>query len=143
MPTYVYSCSEDGQVEIVKPMADAGRAEVCPACGAALRRIYTRPLQQIIRPSGWRLSPDDPKFSDFRREMELGELVDDPTPVRLSATELAAADAMAVALPPDPARDRALHRLVRDHWTEDLSDDTVRRRELAAAHVAATMREAA
>ncbi len=114
-------------------MAEAGLPAPCPVCLAPMRRIYT-PTGVIMRPSGYRLSPDDPRFGDFRRELELGEIVDDATPLTFSARELAAFDAQPVDLPADPERDRALRQLVAQHWTEDLSDDTVRRRELEAQH---------
>lgn len=119
---YCVTCTEEN--------IDAGRWEMPPP----MRRVFTPPLKAIIRPSGYRLSPDDPKFGDFRRELELGEIVDDATPVQLSQAELDAFDNPRIEIAPDPERERKLHQLVAQHWTEDLSDDTVRRRELAAAH---------
>lgn len=146
MPTYLYRCPTiHGFFDVTKPMVEAGRAEVCPDCrdqwerwggdvypyqGPLAIRVYT-PQRLIMRPSGYRLKPGDKGFDDFRREMELGEIRDDPSPVRLSPEEIARFDDAPIDIPPDPERDRALHQLVAQHWTEDLSDDTVRRRELA------------
>jgi predicted nucleic acid-binding Zn ribbon protein len=149
MPEYIYECASHGRVTVAKSADDAGRPEYCTACvlaglltGPHMRRIFT-PQGFIMRPSGYRRSPDDPKFSDFRREMELGELRDDPTPVRMTPEEIDRFDNPPLEIPPDPERDRALHQLVAQHWTEDLSDDTVRRRELtAAAHQRGEMAEA-
>lgn len=155
MPTYVFACPTHGRVEVARPMDEAHLPEVCKRCFgeaydfarrrghpspataatntvAPMRRVFTVPHRAIIRPSGYRLSPDDPKFGDFRREMELGELKDDPTPVKFTPSELAAFDHIDVTVPDDPERDRQLAQLVHQHWTNDLSDDTVRRRELAS-----------
>lgn len=158
MPTYVYSCPVHGRTEVDKHMRDAGRDECCRACMEAafdrrrspeeqapfvaripwkMRRIYT-PQRTIIRPSGHRLQPGERTstpglaFDDFRYEMERGELREDATPVTLSPTELAAFDNPPITIPPDPARDRALHQLVAQHWTEDLSPGVAYNRELAA-----------
>ena len=142
MPTYVFHHDRCGlTVEVERPMARAGDPEYCQRCwtwvtGAAdaaeaeMRRIFTPPQRAIVRPSGYRLSPDDPKYGDFRRELALGELKEDPTPLKFSEAELASFDHVDVAIPDDPERDRQLAQLVHQHWTNDLSDDTVRRREL-------------
>lgn len=134
MPEYAYRCDTCGRRRTVrKTMAESGRAEACDVCGDhPLRRVFTVPHRAIIRPSGYRLAPDDPKFGDFRRELELGELKQDATPLTFTPQELERFDHIDVDIPDDPERDRQLAQLVHQHWTNDLSDDTVRRRELEA-----------
>lgn len=86
MPLYQYSCPEHGTVDVIKPMAEAGRAEVCALCPPKLtrrgkrakkqppmRRIYN-PQGFIMRSSGYNLHPEDPRYSNFDREAELGEI---------------------------------------------------------------------
>lgn len=41
MPTYLYRCPQHGPQEIVKPMREAARPEVCPDCATRLARIFT------------------------------------------------------------------------------------------------------
>ena len=75
MIRYPYRCPAHGPVEVVKPMALAARPETC-ACGLPLTRVFTG-QHFIVRPTGWNLSPDDPRYSSrlsFARERELGEL---------------------------------------------------------------------
>lgn len=75
MPVYSYTCPEHGYTEIIKPMDEASVPEVCVVCIAPLRRIYN-PQRFIIRPSFYNCSPDDPQYSNFDRELELGEVRD-------------------------------------------------------------------
>jgi hypothetical protein len=146
MPEYIYECASHGRVTVAKSADDAGRPEYCTACvlaglltGPHMRRVFT-PQGFIIRPTGHGLKPGERTstpglaFDDFRYEMERGELRDDPTPVRMTPEEIDRFDNPPLEIPPDPERDRALHQLVAQHWTEDLSDDTVRRRALEAQH---------
>lgn len=44
MTVYDYACAAHGVLEVRKPMADAGRAEGCPACGLPMRRVWTAPV---------------------------------------------------------------------------------------------------
>lgn len=132
MPTYLFSCPMCGRREVIKPMGEASRPEQCPDCLAPMRRIFTPPLRTIVRPSGYRLAPDDPGFSDFRREMELGQIHDDATPVTLTPSELARWDDPPVTIAPDPERDHQLSQLLKQHWTNDLSPGIAYNRELAA-----------
>ena len=144
MGEYLYECRfGHGRFTIAKPMAEAGREEYCPVCAdpyaVPLRRLYTA-QGTIVRPPGHRLKPGETTsipglaFDDFRYELERGLIRDDPTPVTLSQAEIDAYDNPPIRIPPDPARDRALAQLVAQHWTEDLSEDTVRRREHQAQH---------
>lgn len=132
MTAYEFRCTSHGRFTVHAPMKDGpGRDCPCPRCGVVGRRVWSL-TKQIMRPSGFRRSPDDPLFSDFRREMELGELREDATPVTLSPTELAAYDDPPIAIPPDPERDYQLAQAVRQNWTEDLSPGVQYNRELAA-----------
>lgn len=135
MPTYEYRCPHCGPRDINKPVGERARPECCPRCATPMRRIYTA-QGFIMRPSGYRLKPGDRGFDDFRREHELGELRDDPTPLKFTPEELARMDEMPMAIAPDPERDHQFAQLIHQHWTEDLSDDTVRRRDLEAQHYA-------
>jgi len=41
MPRYDFVCPECGkEVEVVRPMRDSDKIEVCPACNADMRRVY-------------------------------------------------------------------------------------------------------
>jgi putative FmdB family regulatory protein len=136
MQTYEHYCDRCQQPrEVRRPMAQAHLPAYCPACDAPMRRRYTVPPQFIMRPGGWRAKPGDKDWEpNWQRARELGELKEDATPV---AHYDPAMDAIEDdRFPADPERDRKLHQLVRQHWTEDLSDDTVRRREQLAAAVA-------
>lgn len=137
MPTYLYRCPRHGIAPVVKPMEQAGGPERCAACGSRMVRAWGAEQKGIImRPGSYRRRPEDPAYGDFRRELELGEIKDDATPVASpDDPTIAAFDAMPMRLPDDPERTHRLHQVVRQHWTEDLSDDTVRRRELEAAAV--------
>jgi putative FmdB family regulatory protein len=75
VPVYSYTCRACGPTEIIKPMDEASHPEVCLTCAAPLRRIYN-PQRIIIRPSGYNLHPEDPRYSFFDRELELGEVRD-------------------------------------------------------------------
>lgn len=57
-------------------MAESGSAEFCPDCAYSappMRRIFTA-QNFIMRPSGWLLKPGDKNYSNFNRELELGEV---------------------------------------------------------------------
>jgi len=41
MPTYGYMCDCGVYEDIVKPMSEHDRSEVCPECGAQMRRDYS------------------------------------------------------------------------------------------------------
>ena len=41
MPIYSYACECGEHEDIVKPMAESGREEACPACGQPMRRDLT------------------------------------------------------------------------------------------------------
>lgn len=96
MPTYEYRCPAHGYVEVEKPMARAGDREFCPRCASAclrstvadtpfpywvdrehpllpMVRVYSGQAH-VVRPTGWHLRPGDRGYSDFRRELELGEV---------------------------------------------------------------------
>jgi hypothetical protein len=134
---YAYFCDPCQQArDVDKPMALAEHPAYCPVCDRPMRRHYKRERKEtIMRPGGWNLRPGDKGWEpNWERARELGELKDDATPVARydPARDVIEGD----RFPADPERDRQLHQLVRQHWTEDLSDDTVRRREQAAAAVA-------
>lgn len=87
MPRYDYRCDGCGATrEVVKPMAQAGRAEFCRDCliaafadgeSAPALRPMTRlfaGLGFIMRPSGYNLKPGDAGYADFDRAIELGEV---------------------------------------------------------------------
>jgi hypothetical protein len=146
VPAYDYACPVHGRVEVRKPADEARAPEYCADCvldgllaERPMRRIYT-PQRIIIRPSGHALKPGERTstpglaFDDFRYELERGELREDPTPLTFTPAELARMDEMPLALAPDPERDHRFAQLIHQHWTEDLSDDTVRRRALEAQH---------
>lgn len=145
MATYVYQCRDCGRLhDVVKPVEQRRDPAFCPDCAAdplpytdtrPMRRIFTV-TKQIARPQGYRLRPGDRGFDDFRREAELGELREDATPLTFTPAEIARMDEMPVAFTPDQERDHQFAQLLHQHWTEDLSDDTVRKRELANAAVA-------
>jgi hypothetical protein len=88
-----------------------------------------------MRPGGWNLKPGDKGWEpNWERARELGELKDDATPV---ARYDPAMDAIEDdRFPADPERDRKLHQLVRQHWTEDLSEGVAENRRLAAKALA-------
>jgi putative FmdB family regulatory protein len=135
MQTYDFTCDRCQQPrEVRRPMDAAHLPAYCPACDAPMRRRYSAP-QIVMRPGGWRAKPGDADYEpNWNRARELGELKEDATPV---ARYDPAQDAIeGDRFPADPERDRRLHQLIHQHWTEDLSDDTVRRREQAAAAVA-------
>ena len=83
MITYPYTCPACGPVTVRKPLAEAGRAEACPACGAALRRVYTPPTVDCrsFGKDAWgartpehrrRVYDEDGERNRFRREKEAG-----------------------------------------------------------------------
>ncbi|MGE3287677.1 MAG: FmdB family zinc ribbon protein [Pseudonocardia sp.] len=43
MPTYGYDCARCGTFDLIRPMAQAGDAALCPVCGASGRRIWAAP----------------------------------------------------------------------------------------------------
>jgi predicted nucleic acid-binding Zn ribbon protein len=136
--TYEFVCDacrgQVGTVPLRRPLVEAGLPAYCPVCDRPMRRLFSVP-QIIMRPGGWRAKPGDKDFEpDWNRARELGELKEDATPV---ARYDPAQDAIeGDRFPQDPERDRQLAQLIHQHWTEDLSDDTVRRREQVAAAVA-------
>lgn len=83
MVRYAYSCGHCGDIEIVKPMAEASRRELCPACGSALRRVYTAPITDCLsfgrdqfyeRTPEWRWRPkNDDQERQFRDLAHNGE----------------------------------------------------------------------
>lgn len=73
MPAYDFHCTTHGTTTVVRPMAEAGAPHHCPTCGARARRLYP-PVPCIMRPSGYNRRPGEPGYSDFRRELELGEI---------------------------------------------------------------------
>jgi putative FmdB family regulatory protein len=44
MAAYLYQCTACGPWEVRRPIGTAESTSVCPACGAAGRRLYTAPL---------------------------------------------------------------------------------------------------
>jgi putative FmdB family regulatory protein len=40
---YAFTCAGCGPFELMRPMAEAGSATRCPACGAEARRVFTPP----------------------------------------------------------------------------------------------------
>jgi putative FmdB family regulatory protein len=123
-----------GTITLARPMEQAGLPAYCPVCDTKMRRLFSVP-QFIMRPGGWRARPGDKDFEpDWNRARELGELKDDATPV---AQYDPAQDAIEDdRFPADPERDRKLHQLVRQHWTEDLSEGVAENRRLAAKALA-------
>jgi hypothetical protein len=103
MATYTYRCPVHGQMEIRKPMAEAGTQEWCPQClgrrrgllaaiwegeNDPMRRVYDQQRRAIVRPRGYNLRPGerDPtvpglSYSNFAHELARGELTEDATPV--------------------------------------------------------------
>jgi predicted nucleic acid-binding Zn ribbon protein len=123
-----------GTVALARPMEQAGLPAYCPVCDRPMRRLFGAP-QIIMRPGGWHLRPGDKGWEpNWDRARELGELKDDATPV---ARHDPAQDAIEDdRFPQDPERDRKLHQLVRQHWTEDLSEGVAENRRLAAKALA-------
>jgi predicted nucleic acid-binding Zn ribbon protein len=138
MQTYEFVCDacrgQVGTVPLRRPLAEAGLPAYCPVCDRPMRRLFAVP-QIIMRPGGWRAKPGDADYEpNWNRARELGELKEDATPVaRYDPAQDAIEDDR---LPPDPERDRKLHQLVRQHWTEDLSEGVVENRRLAAKALA-------
>jgi predicted nucleic acid-binding Zn ribbon protein len=138
MQTYEFVCDacrgQVGTVPLRRPLAEARLPAYCPVCDRPMRRLFAVP-QIIMRPGGWRAKPGDKDFEpNWDRARELGELKEDATPVaRYDPAQDAIEDDR---LPPDPERDRKLHQLVRQHWTEDLSEGVVENRRLAAKALA-------
>ena len=51
MPIYAFICESCGPFDLVRPMAEAGAAAACPACGVEARRVFTPPgLALLARP---------------------------------------------------------------------------------------------
>lgn len=83
MILYPYTCPTCGQVEVRKPMAEAGRAEACPACASPLTRVWTPPVTDCrsFGKDAWgartpehrrRVYDEDQERQRFRREKEAG-----------------------------------------------------------------------
>jgi hypothetical protein len=80
MQTYCFTCPLCGPKEVRRPMATAHLPAYCPVCDVVMARSYAREGKGlIVRPGGYRLSPEDPNWSRFDRELELGE-VREPDP---------------------------------------------------------------
>ena len=51
---YPYRCIQCGRdYEIVKPMAESGREEICPTCSLVLQRVFTVPQVSIPNNEGY------------------------------------------------------------------------------------------
>jgi putative FmdB family regulatory protein len=135
MQTYNFTCDRCQQPrEVRRPMGAAHLPAYCPACDAPMRRRYSAP-QIVMRPGGWNLKPGDKGWEpNWERARELGELKDDATPVARYGPAMDAIEDD--RFPADPERDRKLHQLVRQHWTEDLSEGVAENRRLAAKALA-------
>lgn len=119
MPTYLYACrAGHGRVEVTKPMAEAGRAEACPACGQPLARVWAVP-SLIVRPWGYHLRPGEKDYWNVNRTAEVSRIpapdaksnlgAGAPTDAQLEAEEYAG-----VALPqPTEAGLQKLHEVAR------------------------------
>lgn len=44
MATYVYRCDDDGDVDVVLPIGTAPPHRPCPACAAAMSRVFVAPM---------------------------------------------------------------------------------------------------
>jgi putative FmdB family regulatory protein len=51
MPTYGYDCARCGAFDLVRPMADASAAAVCPQCGEPGRRVWGAPALRGLDPA--------------------------------------------------------------------------------------------
>jgi hypothetical protein len=134
---YAYFCDPCQQArDVDKPMARAELPAYCPVCDRPMRRHYKRERKEtIMRPGGWNARPGDKDWEpNWQRARELGELKDDATPVAKYDPAMDAIEGD--RYPADPERDRKLHQLVRQHWTEDLSEGVVENRRLAAKALA-------
>jgi putative FmdB family regulatory protein len=49
MPRYSYRCSQCGEFDLVRPMAQAGAAVACD-CGASARRVFGTPALRSVDP---------------------------------------------------------------------------------------------
>ena len=122
MPTYEYSCKTHGVMRLRKPMAEAGRAEVCE-CGLPLRRVWSVP-NLITRPWGYHLDPHHPDYWKLDRMQEMGHV---PTPDERSnlgagaptEAELDAEEYAGVRLPePSPDEMQKLSEVARATFSE-------------------------
>jgi putative FmdB family regulatory protein len=51
VPSYAFACAGCGPFELARPMAEAGSAARCPACGTEARRVFTPPgLARLAKP---------------------------------------------------------------------------------------------
>jgi putative FmdB family regulatory protein len=51
MPIYAFTCTDCGDFDLTRPMADAGAPATCPACGTMARRVFTPPgLALLAKP---------------------------------------------------------------------------------------------
>jgi len=54
MATYAYVCTKcEGRQDVVKPMAESGRTELCPSCGALMDKDFSANIPQVYQ-SGYR-----------------------------------------------------------------------------------------
>ena len=51
MARYDYRCDDHGTFEVEKPMAEAGREEICPVCEAPAKRVFM-PVTDIWHTDG-------------------------------------------------------------------------------------------
>jgi hypothetical protein len=50
MPNYSYFCESDRiEIDVVKPMSEAGNSERCPICGGLVNRIWYAPNASVSR----------------------------------------------------------------------------------------------
>ena len=68
MSLYSYRCPTCGEVEARFPLGQSPQAFPC-ACGAEARRVYLS-LPVILRPEGWSLSPEDPRYWSTLKDEE-------------------------------------------------------------------------
>ena len=51
MPLYAFTCEGCGPFDLLRPVAEASAAALCPDCGAEARRVFTPPgLALMARP---------------------------------------------------------------------------------------------
>jgi putative FmdB family regulatory protein len=60
VPIYAFTCEGCGPFELLRPIAEAGSAARCPACGTEARRVFTPPgLARLARPARTLLDWED------------------------------------------------------------------------------------
>jgi putative FmdB family regulatory protein len=51
MAIYEYRCNHDDLVEVTRPMGSAPESIVCPVCGSAASRVFSKPMLSLSQPA--------------------------------------------------------------------------------------------